>query len=133
MGSVILIDQVLKSALLAALPDGHDLRIGSMVRIRPVRNRGTLATRLGVPTGLLVVAWLAILVGAAVAAVRTGIFDSPLSWVALGAALGGAASNLLDHFVRGGVVDYVDLRVWPAFNLADAAIVGGALGALVAG
>ena len=43
----------------------------------------------------------------------------------LGAALGGATGNLIDHVWRGAVVDFIDLRVWPVFNLADLAIVGG--------
>lgn len=36
--------------------------------------------------------------------------------------LGGGISNLIDRFVRGCVVDFVDLKTWPAFNLADALI-----------
>ena len=43
----------------------------------------------------------------------------------LGAALGGAAGNLTDILRRRGIVDFVDLRWWPVFNLADVAIVGG--------
>jgi lipoprotein signal peptidase len=46
--------------------------------------------------------------------------------VALGAALGAAASNLIDRACRGGVVDFIDLKIWPVFNIADAAIVIGA-------
>ena len=46
--------------------------------------------------------------------------------------LGGAAGNLIDRIVRGPglsgrVIDFVDLRVWPVFNAADASIVIGAL------
>lgn len=41
--------------------------------------------------------------------------------VALG--LGGAAGNLVDRIARGAVVDFIDLRFWPVFNLADVAIV----------
>lgn len=45
--------------------------------------------------------------------------------------LGGALGNGLDRAVRGQVVDYLDFHVrgmhWPAFNLADTAIVGGAM------
>jgi len=37
--------------------------------------------------------------------------------------------NLLDRFRRGAVIDFIDLRVWPVFNLADAAIVSGTLAA----
>ncbi len=42
-----------------------------------------------------------------------------------GLVLGGAAGNLLDRIASGGVTDYLDLRVWPIFNLADVAIVCG--------
>jgi signal peptidase II len=51
--------------------------------------------------------------------------------VSLGLVLGGALGNLTDRVFRGDglagrVVDFVDLRVWPVFNLADSAIVIGA-------
>ena len=49
--------------------------------------------------------------------------------------LGGAVGNLPDRafragdgFLGGGVVDFVDLQWWPVFNVADAAIVVGAIG-----
>ena len=48
--------------------------------------------------------------------------------VGLGLVLGGALGNLTDRAVRdsgfrGTVVDFIDLQVWPIFNLADCAIV----------
>lgn len=39
---------------------------------------------------------------------------------------GGALGNLYDRLARGYVVDYLDFRVWPVFNLSDAAICVGA-------
>ena len=43
---------------------------------------------------------------------------------------GGAAGNLIDRLLHGGVTDFLELRagsfVWPAFNLADSAITIGA-------
>jgi signal peptidase II len=45
--------------------------------------------------------------------------------IAVGAALGGATSNLLDWVRWGAVTDFIDFRVWPVFNLADAFIVLG--------
>jgi signal peptidase II len=51
---------------------------------------------------------------------------------ALGLILGGALGNLTDRVVRGDgfsghVVDWVDFHIWPVFNLADSAIVIGAV------
>jgi signal peptidase II len=45
--------------------------------------------------------------------------------VALGLQLGGALGNLMDRLRLGYVVDFIDLRWWPVFNLADSAIVIG--------
>jgi len=43
---------------------------------------------------------------------------------------GGAAGNLVDRLLHGGVTDFLELRAgnfrWPAFNLADSAITVGA-------
>ena len=36
--------------------------------------------------------------------------------------LGGALGNLIDRLRFGYVVDFIDLRVWPVFNLADSAV-----------
>ena len=54
------------------------------------------------------------------------------AWCQAGLALiaGGAAGNLLDRLLHGGVTDFLELHagsfVWPAFNLADTAITVGA-------
>lgn len=57
-------------------------------------------------------------------------------WIALspvfaGLLLGGSLSNAAEHAWRGAVSDYVCLRFWPAFNLADVAVALGATGILV--
>ena len=36
--------------------------------------------------------------------------------------LGGALGNLIDRVRLGYVIDFIDLRVWPVFNMADSAI-----------
>ena len=57
---------------------------------------------------------------------------SALTGLSLGLVLGGALGNLTDRLTRGDgfdghVVDFIDLQVWPVFNIADAAIVVGAI------
>lgn len=55
----------------------------------------------------------------------------------LGLLLGGASGNLVDRLLRspgpgrGAVVDFLDLRVWPVFNVADSCIVVGGVLAVV--
>lgn len=46
--------------------------------------------------------------------------------VGLGLMLGGASGNIVERLRFGYVLDYLDVHVWPVFNLADAAIVVGA-------
>lgn len=45
--------------------------------------------------------------------------------LALGLELGGAIGNLVDRLWFGRVTDFINFRVWPVFNVADAAIVLG--------
>ena len=45
--------------------------------------------------------------------------------ISCGMILGGAFSNLWDRIFLGFVVDYIDLRVWPVFNLSDSCITVG--------
>ena len=47
--------------------------------------------------------------------------------IALALILGGAMGNLIDRIQSGYVIDFIDLRVWPVFNLADSAISIGAV------
>lgn len=50
---------------------------------------------------------------------------------ALSLIMGGALGNVIDRLVHGRVIDFLDFHVggwhWPAFNLADSAIVVGAM------
>ena len=42
--------------------------------------------------------------------------------LALGLILGGALGNLVDRIKFGRVIDFLDFRVWPVFNVADSCI-----------
>lgn len=50
-------------------------------------------------------------------------------WAAVGFVTGGALGNVIDRVTWGAVADFVDIHAfgyhWPAFNVADASIVGG--------
>ncbi len=47
--------------------------------------------------------------------------------VCLSLILAGALSNLIDRLFLGYVIDFLDFRIWPVFNIADSAITVGAV------
>ncbi len=99
----------------------------------------TLVENTGVAFGLfrgqglaVTLATLAVLAGLGWSALH-GTRQRPSRWTVLGVGLilGGALGNLADRARLGAVVDFLDFRVWPVFNLADSCItVGAALVAL---
>ena len=50
-----------------------------------------------------------------------------MAHMALGLIFGGSVGNLIDRIRWGYVIDWLDFRIWPIFNLADSAIVIGGL------
>ena len=50
-----------------------------------------------------------------------------LAKTSLALQFGGAAGNFIDRIFYGYVVDFIDFRVWPVFNIADSAIVIGVI------
>ncbi len=52
---------------------------------------------------------------------------SSLYVFAISLILGGAIGNLFDRIAYGYVIDFIDFRIWPVFNIADSAITIGAL------
>lgn len=99
--------------------------IPGVLSLTLVSNTGIAFSLLrGVPPAAIVVLALTVLAVALynkdawprTAAVRWG----------LGLVLGGAAANVVERLRFGYVIDYLDVHVWPVFNVADSAIVVGA-------
>ncbi len=127
---VLVLDQASKGLALSRWSERPDAPARRGPRLRAVLNtrfaRGFLGDR-----RVLLGLWAIATVGTIL--LLHGFDPAPRRPVraGLGAALGGATGNLLDVLRRGVVVDFVDLRVWPVFNLADVAIVAGVVVALL--
>lgn len=126
--AVVALDQVLKQIVVSEIARGEERNVFFGLDLTYVRNEGVAFGALGDGGALIVVLTglaLAFLLGYfAMNAQRPGL------WLPVGAVAGGALGNLADRAREGSVIDYVDPALWPAFNLADAAIVIGILGVL---
>jgi signal peptidase II len=133
--AVVAADQLSKIWALSALADGPISVVGS-VRLYLTRNSAGAFGLGGAAVPFLAVAALILVVVMASSGETT---RHPLLAVAVGLVLGGALGNLADRlfrgrgWLRGAVVDFIDFRVWPVFNLADTAITCGCLLLLWAG
>lgn len=114
---VFVADRTTKALALRLLPRARALGV-----LRVTRNPyGSLAVR--APGGAALLAlWL---VAVACTSIAVAAAPGPLAGAGLAAAIGGATGNLCDRLGRGAVVDFVALGRWPAFNLADVAVVAG--------
>lgn len=122
-GVVAALDQITKQIVTASINRGDSHQIIFGIDIANVRNKGVAFGLLAdgdVPVLLLTLAALALLL------IYFGSHtDRPQLWIAVGLLLGGAIGNLVDRVRLGAVVDFIDPPVWPAFNVADVAIVAG--------
>ncbi|UCH35358.1 MAG: signal peptidase II [Armatimonadota bacterium] len=118
-------DQASKLAALGMLSDNQP---------HPIAGRWlyfTLARNPGGAFGILPQAAVYLIAASAVIALvillyaRAALAHSALLTVAVALLLGGATGNLIDRLRLGHVVDFIDLRVWPVFNVADIAITVG--------
>jgi signal peptidase II len=116
---------VVKLVVERRLPIGARLPILPGVSLTHVHNTGIAFSLLGR------VSWL-LPAGIALTLVFL-VFYNKARWtrgarahLALALLAGGAIGNLVDRLRVGAVIDYVDLSIWPVFNLADVAVTVGA-------
>ena len=132
VAATVLADQVSKELLLR-----HLLKTGPIVQVVDDFFRLVIVWNPGVSFGFLggdkaLPPWL---LSAVAVAVCVGLFvwlrriDRPLIGWGIGLVMGGAIGNVIDRARWGAVFDFADFHVgqwhWPAFNVADSAIVIG--------
>lgn len=120
-GTVLVVDRATKTLVERLLPLGVTV---PATRWAPVRLRRVRNPRLAGVRGVVVGLWL-VTVTATVLLAQIPFDGDEVAQLGLGAALGGATGNAVDRVVHRGVVDFIDVRAWPVFNLADVGITGG--------
>jgi signal peptidase II len=133
--AVLALDRFTKVLAERNLQDGPVELIPGVLDLRYTTNPGGAFGLFGGIPWLFVAISAAVIIAIVLASRR---LPATASAVGLGLVLGGAMGNLIDRAIRGPgfsgeVVDFIDLQVWPIFNLADSAIVVGAAVLLLSG
>ena len=123
---VFIIDQLVKHLVVSTMHLGQSLPvIKGIFHITYVLNPGAAFGMLEHQR------WFFILVALAAGLLGAAFYkklqqESFLMRSGAGLLLGGAVGNLADRIQSGLVVDFLDFRIWPVFNIADIAICAGA-------
>lgn len=125
-----ILDRVLKFVFNQKLPHEEFFIIPKFISLRLHQNTG-MAFSLEVPQAILIYLGGAILLILAFAGIY-GLLRQQLDWLnPIGLLFAGGASNLFDRIAYGYTIDYIYLRPYSLFNLADIMIVAGCLLALL--
>jgi signal peptidase II len=124
LGAAFVADRLTKAIVGRWLAPGRTVSAQSVAAWLPVRLRHVEHHRLVVSRTFIALCLLPTVVGAGLLT-ASGLGATAPVQIGLGLAVGGAVGNAIDILSGRPVVDFVDLRVWPVFNLADAAIACG--------
>lgn len=119
---VLLLDQLTKWLILKAFVPGESLPlIPSILHLTYVQNTGAAFGLFKDMTLIFIILSLAVSAWILWELCRKGPHEMMRLW-GFALVLAGAWGNLIDRVRLGYVVDMIDLRVWPVFNVADSAI-----------
>jgi signal peptidase II len=132
--AALVADQVTKHVVTSSLSLDESEHVIGPLSIHHVQNSGIAFGLFSSATVFVTAVTAGAVIWMLVFFARSGA-RHPVLPAALGLLIGGSVSNLLDRIRLGHVTDFIDVRYWPAFNLADSFIVVGVvilLAALIA-
>ena len=129
--AAVVADQVTKHIVTSSLALDDSVHVLGPLSIHHVQNSGIAFGLFASATAVVTVVTAAAVVWMIVFFARSGS-RHPVLPAALGLLVGGSLSNLVDRIRLHHVTDFIDLKYWPAFNLADSFIVIGVLILLLA-
>jgi len=128
---VILADQLSKTWIRNNLAWGQSLFDAGFFQIVRVHNTGaafgifkdhSLTLTIVDFVGIVVILLLVFVLRS-----RWSFLNSMLVTSAIGLVIGGTIGNLIDRLRLGYVTDFMDFKVWPVFNVADASVTVGVI------
>jgi signal peptidase II len=125
-GVIVAIDQGSKALATSLVDRGDRVEVLPLLAFENVRNEG-VAFGLGGDISAVVIGATIVLLIVLLVFLATRSKTGWLIWLPAALLIGGALGNLADRAREGAVIDFIDLPLWPTFNLADVSIVLGVL------
>ncbi len=124
--AVVVFDYAVKFIVRKSISPGQSIiLLKNVLHITYVKNFGAGFGIFQGKTNILI--WFSVIAIGIILFYYDKIIEKKSLQVASALILGGTVSNLIDRIFLGFVVDYIDFRIWPVFNIGDSCITIGAL------
>jgi len=132
ISAILVLDQYSKALISSSLTTGQSIPIiNNILHLTFIRNTGAAfglfknSTTFFIIISMVAVVFIAILI---LSFIKKGeLFHRSLVNLGLILIFPGALGNLIDRLRFGYVIDFIDVRVWPVFNIADTSITIGTI------
>lgn len=130
--AVVVLDQIVKQIISTNLKPYRPLELTGWLNVTLMHNTGAAFSIFQGASPWIFAVLAAVVAAGILVWLWRHPFGERLNAAALALIAGGALGNAIDRVIHGYVIDYIDFHIgawhYPAFNIADSAIVIGAVG-----
>lgn len=120
---ILIADQGIKYLIQIAMELNQSITlIDGIFHITYIHNYGAAFSILQNKTVFLIAVQVIVISGILIYLIKKRKTEHPMLLLSLALIVAGGLGNLIDRAVNGYVVDFLDLRIWPIFNIADISV-----------
>jgi len=127
---ILILDQLIKFVIIKKIPLNSSISvIPKIFSLSHIHNYGAAFGIFQNSSQLLL--WFSIIIVGIILYIYDRIPKEKIVQILVALVLGGTLGNLIDRIRFGYVIDFLNFKIWPAFNLADSAITIGIIGLII--
>ena len=120
---ILVADQLVKYLVQSAMELNQSIPlIDGIFHITYIHNYGAAFSILQNKTVFLIIIQVVVITGILIYLIKKRNTEHSIMLLSLSLIVAGGFGNLIDRILKGYVVDFLDLRVWPIFNVADISV-----------
>lgn len=120
---ILIADQGIKYLIQTTMELNQSIPLmDGIFHITYIHNYGAAFSILQNKTVFLIAVQVIVISGILLYLIKKRKTEHPMLLLSLAMIVAGGLGNLIDRAVNGYVVDFLDLRIWPIFNIADISV-----------